>query len=93
MVHRSDENIYNSVIKSTVYSENQAVELAILGSISMAVTLINVICIYGAGILFLKVNLLFYVDYHQKIPIFPFRLTDQRSCTDGFKVAGTILET
>ncbi|XP_037052297.1 uncharacterized protein LOC119085886 [Bradysia coprophila] len=56
MVHRDNEKIYNSVIKSTMYSENQAVELAILGTISMAVTVINVICIYGAGILFLKIK-------------------------------------
>lgn len=56
MIHQDDENIYNSVIKSTIYSKNQAVELAILGTISMAVTVINVVCIYGTGILFLKVN-------------------------------------
>ncbi|KAG4073563.1 hypothetical protein HA402_000787 [Bradysia odoriphaga] len=56
MVHRNDETMYNSVIKSTMYSENQAVELAILGTISMAVTVINVVCIYGAGILFLKIK-------------------------------------
>lgn len=56
MVHRDNENIYNSVVKSPMYSENQAVELAILGTISMAVTVINVVCIYFAGILFLKVS-------------------------------------
>lgn len=56
MIHKNDENIYNYVIKTTIYSENQAVELFILGSISMAVTIINVICIYGTGILFLKVK-------------------------------------
>lgn len=65
MIHQDDENIYNSVIKSTIYSKNQAVELAILGTISMAVTVINVVCIYGTGILFLKVNFCL-VDYHMK---------------------------
>lgn len=63
MVHKNDADIYNSVIKSTIYSQNQAVELAILGSISMAVTIINVVCIYGTGILFLKVKMFFSSDF------------------------------
>ncbi|KAJ6646100.1 hypothetical protein Bhyg_01310 [Pseudolycoriella hygida] len=56
MIHKDDEDIYNSVIKSTTYSQNQAVELAILGSMSMTITLINIVSIYVTGILFLKIK-------------------------------------
>ncbi|KAM7353003.1 uncharacterized protein ACRADG_005308 [Cochliomyia hominivorax] len=51
-----DESRYNSVVKNTLYSNNQATELAILGSISMCLTISNIICIYIMGILVLKIK-------------------------------------
>lgn len=44
------------MIKTTKYSENQANELAIMGSISMCLTISNIICIYIMGILVLKLK-------------------------------------
>ncbi|XP_046866415.1 uncharacterized protein LOC6642167 isoform X2 [Drosophila willistoni] len=52
----NDDNLYRDVIKSRTYSDNQAKELAILGSISMCLTLSNVLCVYVMGILVLKVK-------------------------------------
>ncbi|EDW25470.1 GL26408 [Drosophila persimilis] len=52
----SDDSLYVDVIKSRKYSENQAKELAVLGSISMCLTLSNVLCVYSVGILVLKVK-------------------------------------
>lgn len=51
-----DESRYTSVVKNTLYSNNQATELAILGSISMCLTISNIICIYIMGILVLKIK-------------------------------------
>lgn len=55
MLHENDDNAYNKVIKTSYYSDHQATELAILGSISMTITIINVVCIYIVGYSFLKV--------------------------------------
>lgn len=46
----------SSMVKTTYFSENQAVELAVFGCISMCVTLTNIISIFfvGVGILKLK---------------------------------------
>ncbi|BFF94889.1 uncharacterized protein DMAD_12408 [Drosophila madeirensis] len=52
----NDDSLYVDVIKSRKYSENQAKELAVLGSISMCLTLSNVLCVYSVGILVLKVK-------------------------------------
>ncbi|KAI8118668.1 hypothetical protein FF38_07083 [Lucilia cuprina] len=51
-----DESRYSNVVKNTLYSNNQATELAILGTISMCLTISNIICIYIMGILVLKVK-------------------------------------
>lgn len=56
LLFEKDANRYNSVIKTTYYSDHQSVELAIFGCISMCVTLTNVICIYVMGVIFLKVK-------------------------------------
>ncbi|KAH8249033.1 hypothetical protein KR032_005328 [Drosophila birchii] len=52
----NDDSLYVDVIKSRRYSDNQAKELAVLGSISMCLTLTNVLCVYLMGILVLKVK-------------------------------------
>lgn len=56
LLHENDESAYNNVIKTSYYSDHQATELAILGAISMTITIINVVCIYVVGYSFLKVN-------------------------------------
>lgn len=58
MLHENDESAYNNVIKTSYYSDHQATELAILGTISMTITIINVVCIYVVGYSFLKVKYL-----------------------------------
>ncbi|XP_052852318.1 uncharacterized protein LOC128262231 [Drosophila gunungcola] len=49
-----DDSLYVDVIKTRRYSDNQAEELAVLGGISMCLTLSNVLCVYLMGILVLK---------------------------------------
>ncbi|XP_017075335.2 uncharacterized protein LOC108110703 [Drosophila eugracilis] len=51
-----DDSLYVDVIKSRRYSDNQAKELAVLGAISMCLTLSNVLCVYLMGILVLKIK-------------------------------------
>uniref|UniRef100_A0A6P4FSD0 Uncharacterized protein LOC108052629 n=1 Tax=Drosophila rhopaloa TaxID=1041015 RepID=A0A6P4FSD0_DRORH len=51
-----DDSLYVDVIKTRRYSDNQAKELAVLGGISMCLTLSNVLCVYLMGILVLKVK-------------------------------------
>lgn len=55
LVYEKNDSAYNRVIKTNYYSDHQAVELAVFGAISMTITIINVICIYLMGFLFLKV--------------------------------------
>ncbi|XP_043068550.1 uncharacterized protein [Drosophila bipectinata] len=52
----NDETLYRDVVKSRHYSDNQATELAVLGSISMCLTISNVLCVYLMGILVLKIK-------------------------------------
>lgn len=56
LFHQKDETQYNKVIKTNEWSDNQAIELAVMGCLSMAVTITNVICVYATGTLFLKVK-------------------------------------
>lgn len=56
MCHREDDTAYNTVVKSNTWSDHQAMELFVLGSISMAVTISNVVCVYAAGTVFLKIK-------------------------------------
>lgn len=51
-----DDTLYKDVVKSRKYSKDQATELAVMGSISMCLTLSNILCIYVMGILVLKVK-------------------------------------
>ena len=62
MIFQQDVTRYNSMVKTNFYSDNQAIELFVLGSFSLAVTMVNVICIYGMGALFLKVSCIFFCN-------------------------------
>lgn len=55
-IFQNDDTKFNIVLNSTIYSDNQSVELAALGSVSMGLTIINILCIYIMGILFLKIK-------------------------------------
>ncbi|XP_075153043.1 uncharacterized protein LOC142226744 [Haematobia irritans] len=54
--YENDESKFPQVIKTTRFSDNQANELAIMGTISMCLTISNIICIYIMGILVLKLK-------------------------------------
>uniref|UniRef100_T1P801 DUF389 domain-containing protein n=1 Tax=Musca domestica TaxID=7370 RepID=T1P801_MUSDO len=54
--YENDESKFPQVVKSTQYSENQANELAVLATISMCLTISNILCIYVMGILVLKLK-------------------------------------
>lgn len=56
MLHTNDEFRFNTLIKTNHYSDNQAVELAVYGAISMLLTIVNIICILLMGVVVLKVN-------------------------------------
>lgn len=52
----SQDTRYSAVVKTHIYSDNQTVELFTLGCMSMCLTLLNVVCIYLMGVIFLKVS-------------------------------------
>ncbi|XP_005174915.1 uncharacterized protein LOC101897717 isoform X1 [Musca domestica] len=54
--YENDESKFPQVVKTTQYSENQANELAVLATISMCLTISNILCIYVMGILVLKLK-------------------------------------
>lgn len=56
LIHRGDSSRFNLVIRTKNYSDDQFMELLVSGAVSMAVTITNVISIYAAGTLFLKVK-------------------------------------
>lgn len=47
---------FETFVKESRYNEDPAIELLLLGCISLCVTLTNVLCIYGFGYLFLKIK-------------------------------------
>lgn len=51
LYYLEDETKFNNVIKTNVHSDNPAIELAVDGFISLGLTLVNIICIYLAGII------------------------------------------
>ncbi|KAH8410648.1 hypothetical protein KR009_009870 [Drosophila setifemur] len=55
-IFENDDSLYVDVVKTRRYSDNQAKELAVLGAISMCLTLSNVLCVYLMGIVVLKVK-------------------------------------
>ncbi|XP_061402829.1 uncharacterized protein LOC133338675 [Musca vetustissima] len=54
--YENDETKFPQVVKTTQYSENQANELAVLATISMCLTISNILCIYVMGIVVLKLK-------------------------------------
>lgn len=52
----SQDTRYSAVVKTHIYSDNQTVELFTLGCMSMCLTLLNVVCIYLMGVIFLKIK-------------------------------------
>lgn len=56
LVFGSQDTRYSAVVKTHIYSDNQTVELFTLGCMSMCLTLLNVVCIYLMGIIFLRIK-------------------------------------
>lgn len=52
----SQDTRYSAVVKTHIYSDNQTIELFTLGCMSMCLTLLNVVCIYLMGIIFLRIK-------------------------------------
>lgn len=52
----SQDKRYSAVVKTHLYSDNQTIELFTLGCMSMCLTLLNVVCIYLMGVIFLKIK-------------------------------------
>lgn len=52
----SQDTRYSAVVKTHIYSDNQTLELFTLGCMSMCLTLLNVVCIYLMGVIFLKIK-------------------------------------
>ncbi|XP_059620692.1 uncharacterized protein LOC132264481 [Phlebotomus argentipes] len=55
-IYEADGERYNSIIKTNYYSNHQSIEVAIMGSISMCVTITNVISVYLMGVIFLRIK-------------------------------------
>lgn len=54
--HSKENGYFESVTKTSKYSDHQATELYILGGISMCLTALNIICVYLMGIIVLKIK-------------------------------------
>lgn len=52
----SEESRYGTLIKTQIYSENQGLELFTLGCMSISLTLLNIMCIYLGGVMFLIIK-------------------------------------
>lgn len=50
-----DATRWSDVISSNTYSDNPALELAVLGTLSLCLTLVNIVCIFLAGVAVYKV--------------------------------------
>ncbi|XP_055681745.1 uncharacterized protein LOC129789120 [Lutzomyia longipalpis] len=55
-IYEADGKRYNSIVNTNYYSNHQSIEVAIMGSISMCVTITNVISIYVMGVIFLRIK-------------------------------------
>lgn len=53
--HEHNEALYGTVITTNYYSNHQSLELAVYATISMLLTVVNIICILVMGVLILKV--------------------------------------
>lgn len=56
LLFMDDETRWSDVISSNTYSDNPAVELAVLGTLSLCLTLVNIVCIFLAGVAVYKVT-------------------------------------
>ncbi|CAH0398830.1 unnamed protein product [Chilo suppressalis] len=56
VIYASDETRWNGVVTTSYYSENPATELALLGTVSLCLTLVNILCIFLAGVAVYKVK-------------------------------------
>ncbi|CAG9793965.1 unnamed protein product [Diatraea saccharalis] len=56
IIYASDDTKWNGVITTSYYSENPATELALLGTVSLCLTLVNILCIFLAGVAVYKVK-------------------------------------
>lgn len=57
LIYMDDDTRWTAVVKTSTYSNNQAVELAVLGVVSLCLTLVNIVCIFLAGVAVYKVSL------------------------------------
>lgn len=55
LIFMDDDTRWTTVVKTTIYSTNQPTELAVLGAVSLCLTLVNIICIFLAGVAVYKV--------------------------------------
>ncbi|KAI5637117.1 hypothetical protein NE865_10167 [Phthorimaea operculella] len=56
LIFMDDDTRWTSVVKTTIYSDNQPTELAVLGAVSLCLTLVNILCIFLAGVAVYKVK-------------------------------------
>ncbi|XP_053606842.1 uncharacterized protein LOC128673191 [Plodia interpunctella] len=56
LIYADDETRWTQVVTTANFSSDNAAELAVLGSISLCLTLINIVCIYVAGYVVYKVK-------------------------------------
>ncbi|KAM3966356.1 uncharacterized protein ACR2FA_012665 [Aphomia sociella] len=56
LIFANDEAHWNNVVTTSYFSADQSTELAILGSVSLSLTLINIVCIFLAGVTVYKVK-------------------------------------
>jgi hypothetical protein len=53
----NDDDDPTTTIYTPIYSENPRIELFVLGAVSLGLTIVNIISIFVAGILVLKVSM------------------------------------
>ncbi|XP_049874183.1 uncharacterized protein LOC126372457 [Pectinophora gossypiella] len=56
LIFMDDDTRWTTVVKTTIYSDNQPTELAVLGAVSLCLTLVNIVCIFLAGVAVYKVK-------------------------------------
>lgn len=56
LIFADDKSRFTGVVTSSRYSEDPATELALLGTVSLCLTLVNILCIFLAGVAVYKVR-------------------------------------
>lgn len=59
LIFSDDATRFKRVVTSVRYSEDPTKELALLGTVSLCLTLVNIMCIFLSGVVVYKVRLLF----------------------------------